>query len=141
MLLWGYCVCNRRKMNDEFTDLKGINELKAEETEQVKEDNGRLVFAVVMILVGLALSVGILTGYTIDNWWALFMLIPVGTMSMEMWQDYRVNGRLSKKTSGLIIPITILSVIVGIFLFNLSWSIIWPVSFIAVGLSILLGGR
>ena len=128
-------------MNDEFTDLKGINELKAEETEQVKEDNGRLVFAVVMILVGLALSVGILTGYTIDNWWALFMLIPVGTMSMEMWQDYRVNGRLSKKTSGLIIPITILSVIVGIFLFNLSWSIIWPVSFIAVGLSILLGGR
>ena len=111
-------------MSDEFSDLKGINELKVEETEQVKEDNGRLVFAVVLILVGLALSVGILTGYTIDNWWALFMLIPVGTMSMELWQDYRVNGRLSKKTRGLIIPITILSVIVGIFLFNLSWSII-----------------
>ncbi len=128
-------------MNDEFNDLKGIDALKAEETEQVNENNGRLVFATVLILVGLALSVGILTGYTLDNWWALFMLIPVGTMSMEMWQDYQKNGRLSKKTSGLIIPITILSVIVAIFLFNLSWSIIWPVSFIAVGTSILLGGR
>lgn len=128
-------------MNDEFNDLKGIDALKAEETEQVNENNGRLVFATVLILVGLALSVGILTGYTLDNWWALFMLIPVSTMSMEMWQDYQKNGRLSKKTSGLIIPITILSVIVAIFLFNLSWSIIWPVSFIAVGTSILLGGR
>ncbi len=127
-------------MNDEFNDLKGIDALKAEETEQVNENNGRLVFATVLILVGLALSVGILTGYTLDNWWALFMLIPVGTMSMEMWQDYQKNGRLSKKTNGLIIPITILSVIVAIFLFNLSWSIIWPVSFIAVGTSILLGG-
>ena len=128
-------------MKDDFTDLKDINELKAEETAPVKEDNGRLAVAAVMILVGLALSVGILTGYTLDNWWALFMLIPVGTMSMELWQDYQANGRLSKKTSGLIIPITILLVIVAIFLFNLSWSIIWPVSFIAVGASILLGGR
>ena len=128
-------------MNDEFNDLKGINELKIEETEQVKEENGRLVVATVMILVGLALLVGMLTGYTLDNWWALFMLIPVGTMLMELWQDYQKNGRLSKKTSGLIIPITILSAIIAIFLFNLSWSIIWPVSFIAVGLSMLIGGR
>ena len=128
-------------MKDEFSDLKDSNVLKEEETEQVKEDNGRLAVAAVMILVGLALSVGILTGYTLDNWWALFMLIPVGTMSMELWQDYRVNGRLSKKTSGLIIPIIILLVIVAIFLFNLNWSIIWPASFIAVGLSMLLGSR
>ncbi len=45
-------------MNDEFNDLKGIDALKAEETEQVNEDNGRLVFATVLILIGLALSVG-----------------------------------------------------------------------------------
>jgi len=128
-------------MKDEFTDLEEINDLKAEETVQIKEDNGRLAVAAVMILVGLALTVGILTGYTITNWWALFILIPVGTMLMELWQDYQKNGRLTKKTSGLIIPIIILLVIVSIFLFNLSWSIIWPISFIAVGLSILLGGR
>ena len=128
-------------MKDEFTNLRDVNVLKEEETEQVKEDNGRLAVAAVMILVGLALLVGMLTGYTLDNWWALFMLIPVGTMSMDVWQDYQKNGRLSKKTSSLIIPIIILLVIVAIFLFDLNWSIIWPVSFIAVGLSMLIGGR
>ncbi len=131
-------------MEDNFPDLKDIDELKEEETEntagQQKEDNGSFVFAGVLILVGIALLIGMLTGYTLDNWWALFMLIPVGTMMMELWGDYRENGRVTE-TSGLIIPITILSVIIAIFLFNLSWSIIWPTSFIAVGLSILLKGR
>lgn len=132
-------------MKEEFDSLDDIHLLKdevaAESRELVQEDNGRLVFAAVLILVGVALAVGMLTGYTVDNWWALFMLIPVGTMSLELWQDYAKNGRLTKKTSGLIIPIVILLVIISIFLFNLSWSIMWPASFIAVGLSILLTGR
>ena len=132
-------------MKDEFDNLDDIHVLKdegaAESKEIVQEDNGRLVFAAVLILVGLALGVGMLTGYTVNNWWALFMLIPVGTMSLDMWQDYQKNGRLTKKASDLIIPIIILLVIVSIFLFNLSWSIMWPASFIAIGLSILLTGR
>ena len=128
-------------MKDEFSDLKDVDELKAKEAAMAEENNGNLAFAAVLILVGIALIVGMVTGYTFNNWWALFMLIPVGTMSLEIWQDYQTNGRLSKKTGNLIIPIIILLVIVAIFLFNLSWSIIWPASFIAVGLSILLGKR
>jgi 4-hydroxybenzoate polyprenyltransferase len=132
-------------MKDEFESLEDVTTLKdevaTESRDNVQAENGRLVFAGVLILVGLALAIGILTGYTLNNWWALFMLIPVGTMSLDMWQDYQENGRLSKKTSNLIIPIIILLVIVAIFLFNLNWGIIWPASFIAVGLSILLTGR
>ena len=127
-------------MKDDFSELKDIDVLKAEETAVYKEQRGNIVLGVVFILVGAAVLFSMTTGYTLHNWWALFMLIPAGKMSMELWQDYETNGRLTKKTSGLIIPITVLLTIISIFLFNLSWSIIWPASFIAVGVSILVGG-
>ncbi len=127
-------------MKDDFMELKDIDELKKDEARQIGEESGKFIFAGVLILVGIARLAGILTGYTIDNWWALFMLIPIGTMVLELWTEYRQNGRVTEN-NGLIIPIMILSVIIAIFLFDLSWSIIWPVSFIAIGLSILLKGR
>jgi hypothetical protein len=60
---------------------------------------------------------------------------------MNVWHDYQENGRLSRKSSGSIIPGVIILAMMAIFLFNLSWAVFWPVSIIAVGLSILLGSR
>lgn len=119
-------------MNDNISNLK--------ETEKSSEANdNNKIFAIVLILVGVAVMVGNLTDYSFENWWALFMLIPVGAILMNVWRDYKENGRLSRKSSGAIIPGVIILTMVAIFLFNLSWAIFWPVSIIAVGLSILLG--
>ena len=121
-------------MNDNISDLK--------ETEKSNEANdNNKIFAVVLIVVGAALVISNLTGYSFENWWALFMLIPAGFIFMTVWRDYQENGRLSRKSSGAIIPGIIILTMVAIFLFNLSWAIFWPVSIIAVGLSILLGSR
>ncbi len=121
-------------MNDNISELK--------ETEKYSEANGNnTVFAVVLILVGVAVMVSNLTDYSFENWWALFMLIPAGAILMNVWHDYKENGRLSRKSSGAVIPGVIILTMVAIFLFNLSWAIFWPISIIAVGLSILLGSR
>jgi hypothetical protein len=117
-------------MNDNYSELK--------ETEQNDAANNK-IFAVVIILVGSLILVNNLTNFSFNNWWALFMLIPVGAILLNMWRDYEVNGRLTRKSSGAIIPAIIMLTMMAIFLFNLSWTIFWPVTLIAVGLSVLLG--
>ena len=117
-----------------------VSELKDNEKNTTAHDNNK-VFAVVLILVGAALVASNLTDYSIKNWWALFMLIPVWSMFMTVWRDYQENGRVSRKSSGAIIPGVMILTMAAIFLFNLSSAIIWPTAIIAVGLSILLGSR
>lgn len=117
-----------------------ISELKDNEKNTTAHDNNR-VFAAVYILVGTALVVSNLTDYSIKNWWALFMLIPAGFMFMTVWRDYQENGRITRKSSGVIIPGALMLVVIAIFLFNLSWAIIWPAAIVAMGLSMLLGSR
>jgi hypothetical protein len=121
-------------MNDNISDLK--------ETEKnIEANDNNKVFAIVLILVGVAVMVGNLTNFSFENWWALFMLIPAGAIWMNVWHDYQENGRLSRKSSGSIIPGVVILAMMAIFLFNLSWAVFWPVSIIAVGLSILVGSR
>ena len=79
-------------MNDNISDLK--------ETEKRNEANdNNKIFAVVLIVVGAALVISNLTGYSFENWWALFMLIPAGFIFMTVWRDYQENGRLSAKAA------------------------------------------
>jgi surface polysaccharide O-acyltransferase-like enzyme len=120
-------------MNDNISELK--------ETEQAHESSNNRFFAIVLILVGTVLIINNLTDYSFENWWALFMLIPVGFIFTNIWRDYQENGRLTRQSSGAIIPGVVMLAMIAIFLFNLSWTIFWPVAIIAVGLSILLGSR
>jgi cytochrome c oxidase subunit IV len=121
-------------MNDNISELK--------ETEKHNHnDDATKIFAVVLILVGITVLINYFTNYSLENWWALFMLLPAGYIFTTAWRDYKENGRLSRKNSGSIIPGLVMLAIVAIFLFNLSWAIFWPVAIIAVGLSILLGSR
>ena len=121
-------------MNDNISDLKEIE-------KHNRNDDATKIFAVVLILVGIAVLVNTFTDYSLENWWALFMLLPAGYIFMTAWRDYNKNGRLSHKNSGSIIPGLVMLAMVAIFLFNLSWTIFWPVTIIAIGASILLGNR
>ena len=129
-------------MNDNISELKEAEKTYEDKTyPTLSKGNNNVVVAGVMILVGAVLLIGNITGNTFENWWALFMLIPVGFMFMAIQCDYQENGRLTRKSSGAIIPAVILLAMVAIFLFDLSWSIFWPVSLVAVGMGMLLNGR
>lgn len=119
-------------MNDNFSELKD-----AEKSSRANDNNK--IFAAVLILVGAVLLVNYVTDYSLENWWALFMLIPAGYIFVKVWRDYKEDGRLSHQSSSAIIPGVIILTMIAIFLFNLSWAIFWPISIIAVGLSIFLG--
>ena len=123
-------------MGDEFKDLK--DEEKGNESAA---KSNSLIMALVLIVVGLGLLVSNFTGLSFDNWWALFMFIPAAAMFSAVWRDYQENGRLTSKCTGPLIGGLAILVTAVIFLFNLSWSGLWPLAFVFGGIAVLLSGR
>lgn len=119
-----------------------MKELKDEEREGAAEDKGsNWIMALVMIVVGIGLLASNFTEFSLNNWWALFLLIPAITMLRNVWVDYQAHGRLTSRSTGALIGgLTVLAAM-AVFLFNLSWSGLWPLGFIFGGISVLLSSR
>jgi len=118
-----------------------ISQLKAAEKAPVKEERNRnWVAGIVLITIGLFFLVSNLTDFTINNWWALFILIPAVSNFGRAWQSYQNDGRLSRAVRGSLTGGLILTLIASAFLFNLDWGLIWPLFLIIGGLAALLGG-
>jgi hypothetical protein len=102
------------------------------------------ILGLVLVLVGgylLLDNLNILPAFfQINNWWALFILIPAIGSLYRSWQDYQENGRLTRAGRGSLFGGFILLAITGIFLFNFNWEMVWPVLLIIAGLGVLAGG-
>ena len=121
-------------MNKEVQDLK-------------HDENGRLdaiksgIPALVLILIGGGLLANNFLDIQFDNWWALFMLMPVIVLFYQVWRDYKGNDRFTHRSIGPLIGGLVVSSMVATFLFDLDWGQLWPVVFIFGGIGALLGKR
>jgi hypothetical protein len=73
------------------------------------------------------------------NWWALFILIPAVGAFYRVGQDIQSNGRLTGLGRGSLVSGLVLGFLSAIFLFDLNWSVIWPIFLIIAGIGALLG--
>ncbi len=97
----------------------------------------RWVPGVILILLGGVFLLGNLTHFTLDNWWALFILIPaVGSFS-RAYEHYRQAGRLDEHAVQALLGGAILTAVTAILLFQLSWALFGPAILILIGLSLL----
>lgn len=138
-------------MSEELKEIKDEEKekLASEELDQERQElpdgdhdqrNNGWVAGLIIIGLGLVFLVSNLTGFVLNNWWALFILIP-GIMSfVNGWNSYREDGRWSKRARGGLIGGLIISLVAVIFLFNLDWSKVWPLFLILGGLAVLFGG-
>lgn len=96
---------------------------------------------VILIGLGVVFLVNNVTDFRIDNWWALFIMIPaIGSFS-KAWDGMRAAGEMTRDVWGAIAGGMILTLVASAFLFNLDWGLIWPAFLIIGGLGILLGAR
>ena len=104
--------------------------------------NSSTVMALIFIIVGAGLIVSNISGFEFDNWWVLFMFIPVAIFVRNIYTDYQVNGRLTSASTGAIIASLAIVLVAATFVFEaITWSMIWPVGLIFAGISIFLGNR
>jgi cation transport ATPase len=97
----------------------------------------------ILIIVGLILMAQNLGVVVLNNWWALFILIPAVGSFGTAWRRYQAaDGLLTSGVIGSLIGGCVLGAIALAFLFNLTlglnWNLFWPLMLIVGGLSLLL---
>ncbi|MCA9935829.1 MAG: hypothetical protein H6662_19135 [Ardenticatenaceae bacterium] len=137
-------------MNEEIDSLKEAEkeifendiatDTKQRPLQRHHHSDGNLVAGVVLVAVGGIFLLTNLTGLTINNWWALFILIPAFSNFKRVWRGYQANGRLTHSTRGSLTGGFILTLVASVFLFDvMTWDIVWPIFLIILGINALLG--
>ncbi|MCA9920750.1 MAG: hypothetical protein KC419_04295 [Anaerolineales bacterium] len=138
-------------MNDDINELKEAEKKASEHGAEWEEPVSSTTATsrhrsknwgagLVLIAIGTIFLISNTTDFHLDNWWALFILIPAFSNFGSALNNYRNNGRLTRSGRGSVTGGLILSLIASVFLFDLDWGYVWPLFLIIGGLSALLGG-
>lgn len=73
----------------------------------------------------------------LENWWALFILIPAAGMFGNAWSAFRYAGMADSRARSSLIGGIFMTVLAGALLFGINWSFFWPVMLILGGLAVL----
>ncbi len=91
----------------------------------------------VLILLGVVFLLHNLGYSFLENWWALFILIPAFWSFTAAWNAYRENNSLTRRGAYSLTVGFLFTVLAFVFLFNLTLGIYWPVLLIMGGLLLL----
>lgn len=98
------------------------------------------VVGLIVVLVGVVMLLNNFGSLHLNNWWALFILIPAIGSFTTAYNFYRHQGRFSASVRGSLIGGVVLTFITIVFLFSLDFGQMWPVFLIVAGVAILLNG-
>ncbi len=130
-------------MSNDVKDLKDLeHEIDHIDVEPDNgEDRGRgaaWIPGIVLIGIGVIFLLNNFTDFRLDNWWALFILIPAFGSLGNFMRARRKDGRISGEARGSLIGSMILFFIAAVFLFSLDWGLVWPFFLIIAGIGALL---
>jgi len=91
----------------------------------------------VLILIGIFFLLQNFTPFNLNNWWALFILIPAFTSLAGAWSAFQVDGRFSRRVASSLVGVIFFTGLCLVFLLNLDFGQIWPFALIAGGLMLL----
>ncbi len=98
------------------------------------------VAGLIMILLGVAFLLRT-TGsfiFPLNNWWALFILIPaVGAFDSAIRLYRNADNQITGPALGSLLVGLVLTFVTASFLFNLNWSFFGPILLILAGIGIL----
>lgn len=117
---------------------------KPEEVEGFKEEaytrrNGSWVGALILIFLGVIFLLKEMGLPLLENWWALFFVIPAIACFGSAWNQYhKQNNQFTSGVMGSLIGGSVMILLLAIFLFSLEWSYMWPVFLIVIGVLIFI---
>jgi hypothetical protein len=91
-----------------------------------------------LILLGVTFMLQTMGALQLNNWWALFMLLPAMGSFATAYGSYHSQGRLTATSRGALISGLVLTAITAFFLFDLAWGQLWPLLLILAGIGALI---
>jgi hypothetical protein len=101
-------------------------------------NGGEWVGGAVLMLIGLLLLGKNMKIASVDNWWALFILMPALGSFSTAWRMYRFAGRFTMRARSSTLLGILLTLVTVMFLLNLSWTYLGPGMLILAGAGFLL---
>lgn len=99
---------------------------------------GGWIGGAVLIIIGLVFLLNNTTNFNLENWWALFILIPAFGAFASAWNNYQASGRLTSAIRGPFIGGLVLLFVSLTFLFGLDFGLLWPIFLILGGIALLV---
>jgi len=135
-------------MNDQFQNNEPFDrrEARRQRREERREALGipggsTWVVGLILIILGGVFLMQNTGMYKIPfaNWWALFILIPAFGSLDRAYRAYKnADNQLTGFARNSMFVGLILTMVAGMFLFNLNWTIFGPILIILVGIGILI---
>jgi len=111
-----------------------------ENTNFNKRNDSGMMSGLIMIAIGIIFLVAQYTNFHFNNWWALFILIPVFAAWGRAFSIFRESGEITEEATQAVTGSLFPLFVALIFLFNMDWGRVWPVFIILAGLSALARG-
>lgn len=109
------------------------------EERRARRSSGGWAGGAILIGLGILLLLKNMGSLELDNWWALFILIPAVGGLGAAWSNYQeAGGRLTRAVRSSLFGALILILVTAMFLFSLDWFIFGPVLLILGGVGLLL---
>ena len=124
---------------DEY-DWRSQRRQRLQERRQARavRHGGSWVGGAILIAVGVFLLLQNLTSFSLENWWALVILIPAAGAFANTWRIYQSSKRLSAPARASLIGGILLTMVAAMFLFELNWTVLGPILIVLAGLGLLI---
>jgi hypothetical protein len=109
-----------------------------QQPKEHRREKDAWVGGAILLILGIVFLLQNTGVYTLNNWWALFILLPAIGAFANAWRSYQASGHFSSQVRSSIIGGLVLTLVAAVFLFDLSWSLFGPVLLILGGLAILV---
>ncbi len=102
---------------------------------------GGWILGIILIIVGGLFFLQTMNIYILNNWWALFILIPALGSFAAAWRVFRTDqGRFTRRARGSLIVGVGLTLVAVVFLLGLNWAIFGPILLVLAGVSLIVNG-
>jgi hypothetical protein len=120
-------------MNDNSTP-NNVSERRHE-----RRGGGEWILGIILILLAGFLYLQNMKIYTLNNWWALFILLPALGAFNDAWRHAReAGGRFTMRARGAVIFGLVLLAVTAMFLFSLNWTILGPILLALAGVGMIV---